>query len=281
MLIGVFVKPGRVPATQEGQLDRFNRSYEYDGLRGGNDSMTLVRKVEPKRIRIFLEDGSADLNTYAGDWWMANQEMQRSLEFAGYDAKHAWGDGGHNGKHATELFPEASTWLWSDWPQPVAQGAGSPQLKEILIPGEDWRGNDVVANSAGLIFVTEPGWDGKSPSKIHCLKAADGGTLANKQRFYHLHVPDTADESGADGMRVDRDGRLWVATKMGIQVCDQTERVNCIIPTPNGKVSNLCFGGPVFTMLLATCGDKVYVRKVKPQGAPHFLPPSTPAKPKL
>jgi len=69
------VKPGRVPATQEGQLDRFNRSYEYDGLRGGNDSMTLVRKVEPKRIRIFFEDGSADLNTYAGDWWMANQEM--------------------------------------------------------------------------------------------------------------------------------------------------------------------------------------------------------------
>ncbi|MEI6255902.1 MAG: SMP-30/gluconolactonase/LRE family protein [Planctomycetota bacterium] len=257
---------------------------------------------------------------------MANQEMQRSLEFAGYDAKHAWGDGGHNGKHATELFPEAFTWLWSDWPQPVAQGAGSPQLKEILIPGEGWRGNDVVANSAGLIFVTEPGWDGKSPSKIHCLKAADGGTdtdtvvdtglkfpnglclspdqsllsvadsrshwvysycvksdgtLANKQRFYHLHVPDTADESGADGMRVDRDGRLWVATKMGIQVCDQTGRVNCIIPTPNGKVSSLCFGGPVFTMLLATCGDKVYVRKVKPQGAPHFLPPSTPAKPKL
>ena len=139
----------------------------------------------------------------------------------------------------------------------------------------------MVANSAGLIFVTEPGWDGKSPSKIHCLKAADGGTLANKQRFYHLHVPDTADESGADGMRVDRDGRLWVATKMGIQVCDQTGRVNCIIPTPNGKVSNLCFGGPVFTMLLATCGDKVSVRKVKPQGAPHFLPPSTPAKPKL
>jgi sugar lactone lactonase YvrE len=107
------------------------------------------------------------------------------------------------------------------------------------------------------------------------------GTLSNKQRFYHLHVPDTADDSGADGMRVDRDGRLWVATRMGLQVCDQAGRVNCIIPTPNGKVSNLAFGGPDFTTVLATCGDKVYARKVKPAGAPNFLPPTTPAKPKL
>ena len=107
------------------------------------------------------------------------------------------------------------------------------------------------------------------------------GSLAQKQKFFHLHVPDTADDSGADGLRVDRDGRLWVATRMGIQVCDQAGRVNCILPTPNGKVSNLCFGGPNFDHLLATCGDKVFVRKVKVTGAPNFLPPITPAKPKL
>ena len=80
-------------------------------------------------------------------------------------------------------------------------------------------------------------------------------------------MPDTADDSGADGMRVDRDGRLYVATRMGIQVCDQAGRVNCIIPTPNGKVSNLCFGGENFDTLFATCGDQVYKRKVKVQGA--------------
>ena len=483
--IGVFVKPGVVPATKEGALDRFNRSFEYDGLgpdyarflldellpavetkktadgrplllskqgndrsiggtssgaiaaftaawerpdafsrifsgigtyvglRGGHEYATLVRKVEPKPLRIFMEGGSNDLNIYGGDWWMANQSLERSLAFAGYDVRHAWGDGGHNNTHATEVFPEAMQWLWRDWPQPVTTGAGSPQLREILVPGEDWRlvgegysftegpaanakgelffndvgagktyrvtpdwkaevwladshqgdgqnfapdgrlvaasgadlaivawdtagkptklvegwrGNDLVVNSAGVIYVTEPGWDGKSPSRIHCLKpAADGtftdtvvdtglrfsnglclspdqsllavadsrshwvysygvnadGTLTNKQRFYHLHVPDTADDSGADGIRVDRDGRLWVATRMGIQVCDQAGRVTCIIPTPNGKISNLCFGGPDFSTLLATCGDKVYVRTVKPSGAPNFLPPSTPAKPQL
>ena len=70
---------------------------------------------------------------------MANQEMERALAFAGYEVNHAWGDGGHNGKHATEIFPDAMRWLWKDWPTPIKAGAGSPQLQEILVPGEAWK----------------------------------------------------------------------------------------------------------------------------------------------
>ena len=94
--------------------------------------------------------------------------------------------------------------------------------------------------------------------------------------FYHLHAPDTADSAGADGIRVDRDGRLYVTTLMGIQVCDQAGRVNCIIPTPNGKVANLCFGGADFQTLFATCGERVYKRKVKVKGANAYDPPIKP-----
>ncbi|HMG35605.1 MAG TPA: alpha/beta hydrolase-fold protein, partial [Blastocatellia bacterium] len=53
----------------------------YVGLRGGERYSTLVRKFEPKPIRIFLQDGSSDLNIYAGDWWMANQTLERALIF--------------------------------------------------------------------------------------------------------------------------------------------------------------------------------------------------------
>src|SRR5262249_48488928 len=67
--------------------------------------------------------------------------------------------------------------------------------------------------------------------------------LQFKQKFFWLHVPDTTDQSNADGIRVDRDGRLYVATAMGIQVCDQAGKVQCIIPTPNHRLSNLTFGG--------------------------------------
>ncbi|MGC4007094.1 MAG: SMP-30/gluconolactonase/LRE family protein [Pirellulales bacterium] len=82
-------------------------------------------------------------------------------------------------------------------------------------------------------------------------------------------------------MKVDRDGRLYVATRLGIQVCDQAGRVNCIIPTPNGKCSNLCFGGPNFDVLYATCGDAVYMRKVKTKGIDPSQPPLKPAAPRL
>ncbi len=378
------------------------------GLRGANVYPTLVRKYEPKPIRIFQQDGSNDNNIYAGDWWMANQELERALTFAGYEHDHVWGEGGHNGKQGTAVFPDAMRYLWKGWPAPVKAGQGSPQLKEILIPGEDWQlvweggkftegpahnargevffndipnaktykialdgkvtefiadskkangqafgpdgrlfavvdkeqkimtydeqgqgkvyaegisGNDLVVLHNGNTYVTEPG-DGARPSNVWLIKP-DGskqivdtglkfsngvaaspdqsllyvddsrshwvysyqiqpdGTLKDKQRYYHLHMPDTADESGADGMRADNAGRLYVATKMGLQVCDQAGRVNCIIPTPNGKASNVTFGGPDLDTLFVTAGDRVFKRKVKPKAAPSFAAPVKPGAPRL
>ena len=77
--------------------DAFSRVFStigtYVGLRGGNDFPTLIRKTEPKPLRVFLQDGSNDLNIYGGNWFLANQEMLSAFEFAGYDAEHAWGDG--------------------------------------------------------------------------------------------------------------------------------------------------------------------------------------------
>jgi sugar lactone lactonase YvrE len=300
-------------------------------------------------------------------------------------------------------------WLWKDWPRPVQAGGGSPQLKEILLPGEPWRlvaegyrftegpavndkgelffndvparktyklgldgkvgefladneqgdgqafgpdgklyaaagaanaiiaygtdgsrrviaegfrANDLVVRHDGSIYATHPGWNGTSPSEVvyispqgekkvvdtglrfsngvtlspdqTLLYVADSrshwvysyqiqpdGSLLHKQKYYHLHVPDTADDSGADGLRVDQDGRLYVATRMGIQICDQAGRVNAIVPTPNGRVSNLAFAGENFDTLVAMCGDKVYQRKLKVRGAMGFRPPVKPTPPRL
>jgi sugar lactone lactonase YvrE/enterochelin esterase-like enzyme len=480
VMIGVFVMHGRVKALSDQALDRFNRSFEYDGLgdgyarflleellpdveqkttsdgraiklskdgndrciagnssgaicaftaawerpdafrrvfsaigtyvglRGGHNYPTLIRKLEPKPLRIFLEDGRNDLNIYGGDWWMANQAMERSLTFMGYEVAHSWGDGGHNSKHATEIFPDAIRWLWKDWPAPVQAGKGSPDFQEILIPGQDWKlvaegykftegpavnaqgevfyndvggsktfkvgldgqvtefladskrgdgqafgpdgrlyanagateqllawdaegkstvvadgfkGNDLVVRHDGSIYVTAPF---KTPNNSEIwyvspkgekklvdtgLRFANGiccspdqtllyvadsrshwvysfqiqpdGSLKHKQKYFHLHVRDVDEDSGVDGLRTDRDGRLWAATRMGLQVCDQAGRVHCIIPTPNGKVSNLTFGGPNFDTIYATCGDRVYSRQVKVRGTNHWAAPIKPAAPRL
>jgi len=82
-------------------------------------------------------------------------------------------------------------------------------------------------------------------------------------------------------MCVDTDGRLYVSTKMGIQVCDQAGRPNCILPTPNGKVSSLTFGGKDFDTLFTTSGDKVFYRKLKIKGSPAWQEPHKPTAPRL
>jgi sugar lactone lactonase YvrE len=100
------------------------------------------------------------------------------------------------------------------------------------------------------------------------------GTLKRRQRFCALVVPETADDSSADGIKVDRLGRLFVATRTGLlQICDGDGRVVAIVPTPNRRISNLTFGGPDFDVLYATAGDRVWRRKLNVQGANAWAPP--------
>ena len=136
--------------------DAFSRVFStigtYVGLRGGHAFSTLVRKTEPKPLRAFLQDGSSDLNIYAGDWWMANQAMLRSLEFAGYDVNHVWGDGAHDGKHGGAILPDALRWLWRDYPAPIRPAAASqqPLMTTILLPEEGWHEVGEKAQAEGL-----------------------------------------------------------------------------------------------------------------------------------
>jgi len=88
-----------------------------DGRSGGHNYAALVRQLPKKTIRVFLQDGSNDLDLVWGSLWLANQTLQRSLEFAGYDYAYAWGNGFHNYLHGRAIFPETLRWLWRDYPR--------------------------------------------------------------------------------------------------------------------------------------------------------------------
>ncbi len=134
----------------------------YVGLRGGDEFATLVRKTEPKPLRIFLEDGTSDLNIYAGDWWMANQDMLSSLTWAGYEVNHAWGEGGHDNKHTLLIIRDALKWLWKDYPSPVQMHANNYGGLKLVVNNEGWKEiqlNGIKAvklagNNEGEIFFT-------------------------------------------------------------------------------------------------------------------------------
>ncbi|QOY88607.1 SMP-30/gluconolactonase/LRE family protein [Paludibaculum fermentans] len=102
---------------------------------------------------------------------------------------------------------------------------------------------------------------------IWSYQIQDDGTLTNGEPFYRLELHDDFMRSGADGMKVDVEGQLFVATKLGIQICDQPGRVVAIWNKPgNADISNLAFGGPARDILFVTAGDKVFKRKVRRQG---------------
>jgi len=286
--------------------DAFSRVFSaigtYVGLRGADRYPTLLRKVEPKPIRIYMQDGANDLNIYAGDWWMANQTMLRALTFAGYEVKHQWGEGGHNGKQGTSLFPEAMRYLWKGWPEPVKKGhSQNAFLSALLIPGEEWTETKELPESekkpstkrAEILKTLQGPGVGLSPDHtliytadptshwIYSHQVQQDGKLAYKQRFGWLHVPDTEDNAGAGNIICDRDGRIYVATNMGVQILDQTGRVNAILPSPSGVAAKIAFGGANFDTLYINARGKTYSRKLKTRGINPGEAPNKPDAPKL
>jgi enterochelin esterase family protein len=86
----------------------------FVNIRGGHNYEAMIRKTERKPIRVFLQDGTNDLDNMHGNWPLANQEMAAALKFKKYDYEFVMGDGAHNGKHGGSILPDSLRWLWRD-----------------------------------------------------------------------------------------------------------------------------------------------------------------------
>jgi enterochelin esterase-like enzyme/sugar lactone lactonase YvrE len=401
--------------------DAFRRVLSFIGsftnLRGGDRYANLIRIMEPKPLRVFLQDGSSDLNIYSGSWYLANQAVAKSLEYAGYDSQFVVGTEGHNSRHGGAILPRALRWLWRDYPRPIGAGPAAPAerhfIAEILDPGRDWEPvggsyqatdapavdrdgnvyfsdagasviykaaadgsvtvfrrdtggvsglmfgadgrlyavegarkrvvayqpdggvqvlasglnspNDLAVSPSGGVYFSETYgrriwlvdargnqrlvYDGAHDGRIRMpnglrlspdhslLVVADtvlrawsfqvqaDGSLGAGEPFYHLEMPDEAEQgpvrSGADGLTFDDQGYAYFATKLGVQICDQTGRVVAIIRKPAATdLSNLAFGGPDMQWLYATTGGRVFRRHLRRKGALPWLQVKPP-KPQL
>jgi enterochelin esterase family protein len=112
-MIGSYTSIGYRPATATAPLQP-----------GGDLYPTLIRKNPIKPLRIFLQDGSADLDNEHGSWFLANQQMLAAFNYANanadrrqqdgprYAVKHEWGDGAHSDAHGGALLPDILRWIW-------------------------------------------------------------------------------------------------------------------------------------------------------------------------
>ncbi len=155
----------------------------FTNLRGGNVYPSLIRKTEPKPIRIYMADTSADIDNAFGSWPWANQQMASALKYMGYDVRFDWAEGyAHSADHGGALFPDAVKWLWrkeSHTPVLDTSGdlGGDLTLLNLLIPGQAW---EVVADNLGFADALCADKDGniyfcdmKAPA-VYRISAADG-----------------------------------------------------------------------------------------------------------
>ncbi|HKN24581.1 MAG TPA: alpha/beta hydrolase-fold protein [Candidatus Acidoferrum sp.] len=82
---------------------------------GGQDYPDKVLREPKRNIRVWLQDGSEDLDVRWGSWPLANLRMANALKFQGYDFHFSFGGGTHNSAHGAAEFPAEMIWLWRDY----------------------------------------------------------------------------------------------------------------------------------------------------------------------
>ncbi len=266
--------------------DLFRRVYSSVGtfvaMRGGNQYPWIIRKTEPKPLRVYLQDGVNDAwNPLFGEWWEANQLMESALDFAGYELFFKWDRGGHSIKHGTALFPDAMRWLWRGWPAVVECGSSRNDMLQALLPeqqaaqrSQPWQRYSLTAEERALFeeackspmeAISPGGWSKAVAQKgsmwIYSYTANNPGSpdteWENGLEFYYLH-------SAPNQIAFDTEGNLYVASEIGIQVCDHNGRVRAILNGPKGSVERMLFIG---NRLIVESGGELFCRVLRAKGS--------------
>jgi len=177
----------------------------FTNIRGGHNYPALIRKTERKPIRVFLQDGSNDLNNLHGDWPLANQAMASALRFMGYDHKFVLGDGSHNSRQGGAILPDALRWLWRA-PQPLP----APLTKDNL------KGDDALVKILSPVGGWELVLDGLGFTDAACSDAQGNFYFSDlgHAKLYKIGADGKADvwfegNPKLSGMKFGPDGRLY------------------------------------------------------------------------
>lgn len=178
--------------------DQFHRVMSFIGtfvaMKGADALPALIRRTEPKPLRIYLQAGKNDHvipgqpygTFYAGSWPINNQAMLEAMQFAGYDAKLVLGDEGHNMKQGASIMPEAYRWLWRDYGTPIKQGVPEKmgdkgwdprgKVYSTVTAGKTWEAVATVPQAIQGVAADKDGNIYYCADKIYGPKGALAGT---------------------------------------------------------------------------------------------------------
>jgi len=153
-------------------------------------------------------------------------------------------------------------------PRPVV--AGRIVFVYYLPPGakQPVMRDDKIVRPNGITLTT----DGKTllvddtvGETIFAYDVQQDGSVKNKRPFAKLHDIPNGENSGGDGMALDRDNRLYVASLTGVQVFDKSGSYLGTIPVPR-QPSNVAFSGTDKKTLFITAREGLYKLRMLTQG---------------
>ena len=145
-------------------------------------------------------------------------------------------------------------------PRPVVPGrptyvlylpAGSKQ--PILIDNAVPRPNGLVLTMDGKTLIV----DNTLGPDVYAYDIQPDGSAKNKRVFARLRDTPAGEESGADGMGIDRDNRVYVTSVTGVQVFDARGAYLGTIKAGR-QAANVAFAGPNKQTLYLTAREGLY-----------------------
>jgi gluconolactonase len=136
-------------------------------------------------------------------------------------------------------------------------GAKTPVLVDSAIP----RPNGLTLTNDGKTLIVD---DTLNPT-VYAYDVQPDGSVKNKRAFAQLRDIPAGAESGADGLAIDRDDRLYITTVTGVQVFDAKGQYLGTIKAGR-QPANVAFGGPDKQTLYLTAREGLYRVKTLAKG---------------
>jgi gluconolactonase len=153
-------------------------------------------------------------------------------------------------------------------PRPVV--TGRPTYVSYLPPGakNSIVVDDKVARPNGLTLTRDGRTlivDDTIGSIVYAYDVQGDGTVRNKRTFAQLQDIPAGEESGADGMAIDREDRVYITTVAGIQIFDASGKYLGRMKAAR-QGANVAFAGPDKRTLYITAREGLYRIKMLAQG---------------
>jgi gluconolactonase len=169
-----------------------------------------------------------------------------------------------------DLMPDArgGIYITDPGPRPVVPGRTAyvyylaPAAKQaVVIDDQIVRPNGLTLTRDGKTLIV----DDTVGTVVFAYDVQGDGSVKNKRNFVQLRDIPEGKESGADGMALDSEDRVYITTLTGVQVFDAKGQYLGTIKVPR-QPANVAFGGPDKRTLYITAREGLYRVKMLSQG---------------